>query len=108
MESLSRMWEKFSLSESEGRKLIVEDNEDAREWFLATRFFTGRALSMEVIARTFKLLWRTRNGFEVRDKGNHRVLFAFRDEGDMEQVLKGEPWSFDKAPCCIEKGLATH
>lgn len=75
MESLSGMWEKFSLLELEGRKLIVEENEDARVFFLADRFFIGRALSMEVIAQTFKLLWRTRKGFEVRDKGNHLFFF---------------------------------
>lgn len=28
--------------------------------------------------------------------GNHMVLFIFRDEGDVEQILKGELWSFDK------------
>ena len=28
--------------------------------------------------------------------GNHMVLFIFWDEGDVEQIMKGEPWSFDK------------
>lgn len=51
---------------------------------------------MEAIAQTFKLLWLTRKGFEVRDMGNHRVLFEFKDPLDVDRVLKGEPWSFDK------------
>ena len=51
---------------------------------------------MEAIANTFKLLWRTRKGFEVRDMGNHRVLFEFRDALDIDRVLIGEPWLFDK------------
>ena len=44
---------------------------------------------MEAIARTFKLLWRTRKGFEVRDMGNHRVLFVFSDKSDVNQVIGG-------------------
>ena len=51
---------------------------------------------MEAIANTFKLLWRTCKGFEVRDMGNHRVLFEFQDALDIDRVLRGEPWLFDK------------
>ena len=47
------------------KRFLVEDNEDEREFFLAARFYTGRVLSMEAIAKTLKLLWRTRKGFEV-------------------------------------------
>ncbi|KAK7841856.1 hypothetical protein CFP56_014779 [Quercus suber] len=96
MESLSGLWEKFSLSESEGRHFVVEDGVGEREFFLVARFYTGRVLSMEAIAKTLKGIWRTRRGFEVRDMGEHRVLFIFRDERDVEQIMNGEPWSFDK------------
>ncbi|KAK7816576.1 hypothetical protein CFP56_043919 [Quercus suber] len=96
MESLSGLWEKFSLSESEGRHFVVEDGVGEREFFLVARFYTGWVLSMEAIAKTLKGIWRTRRGFEVRDMGEHRVLFIFRDERDVEQIMNGEPWSFDK------------
>ena len=96
MEYLSGLWEKFSLSESKGRCFVVEEGVGEREFFLAARFYTGRVLSMEAIANTLKGIWRTRRGFEVRDIGEHRVLFIFRDEGDVEQIMKRESWSFDK------------
>lgn len=66
------------------------------DYFLAANFYTRRVLSMEAIARTFKLVWRTRKGFEVRDMGNHLVLFSFSDESDVARVMQGEPLSFDK------------
>ena len=66
------------------------------EYFIAVRFFTGRAISIEVVAQTFKLVWHTKKGFEVRDMGNHRVLFVFTNEEDVVRVIQGEPWSFDK------------
>ena len=96
MESLSEKWEKFSLSEHEGNKFHMEEGESVQDYFLATRFFTSRVLNMEAIANTFKLLWRTCKGFEVRDVGNHRVLFEFRDALDIDRVLRAKPWSFDK------------
>lgn len=61
------------------------------DYFLAANFYTRRVLSMEAIARTFKLVWRTRKGFEVRDMGNHLVLFSFSDESDVARVMQGEP-----------------
>lgn len=45
---------------------------------------------------TFKLLWHTKKGFEVRDMENHRVLFLFVEELDVNKVLLGKPWSFDE------------
>lgn len=77
MENLFVLWKKFSLSDCERQKFLVQDTLVEEEFFVATRFFIGRVLSMEAIARFFKLLWRTCMGFEVRDMGNHRVVFVF-------------------------------
>ena len=51
------------------------------EFFVVARFYIGRVLNMEAITRTFKMLWRTRKGFEVQDMGNHKVLFCFLGQG---------------------------
>ena len=56
MENLSAMWENFLLSEFEGSKYQVHDSGFEGKHLLATRFFTGRVLSMEAIAWIFKLL----------------------------------------------------
>ena len=41
-------------------------------------------------------MWRTKKGFEVRDMGNHRVMFVFTNEEDVARVMQGKPWSFNK------------
>ena len=51
---------------------------------------------MEAIARTFKPLWQTKLGFEVKDVGNHTILFVFGDEVDANRVLMGEPRNYNK------------
>ncbi|KAK7820492.1 hypothetical protein CFP56_038756 [Quercus suber] len=96
MESLSEEWKKFSLSEHKGNQYLVEEDEIKETNFMAACFLTSRVLNMEAIARTFKLLLRTQKGFEVRDMGNHKVLFEFKDSRDVDCVLKGETWSFNK------------
>ena len=96
MERLSDPWGKFSLSKSEGSRYQVRDEPGEEEYFIAARFFTRRTISAEAIARTFKLVWHTKKGFEVRDMGNHRVMFVFTNEEDVARVMQGKPWSFDK------------
>ena len=96
MENLARLWEKFSLSEEEGSLYKSEALEGGSRHVIATKFFTHRALNMEAIARTFKPLWQTKLGFEVKDVGNHTVHFVFGDEVEADRVLMGELWNYDK------------
>ncbi|KAK7829774.1 hypothetical protein CFP56_028868 [Quercus suber] len=96
MDNLSALWETFSLTESKGSKYHVEDGDLEGKFLLAVQFFTSRMLNIEAIARTFKLLWHTKRGFEARDMGDHRVLFIFSEKFDVDRVLASEPWSFDK------------
>ena len=63
---------------------------------LAAKFFTKRALSIEVVARTLRPLWKTKHKFRIKDLGNHLILFTFEDELDAEKILLGAPRSFDK------------
>lgn len=51
---------------------------------------------MEGVAWTFRQLWRTTNGFRIRNQGNNIVLFVFDNLSNVEKILKGQPWSFDK------------
>ena len=66
------------------------------EYALVARFLTTRALSMDAMARTFTPIWRTRNGFKIRNLGDHKLLFIFDNKSEMEKVLQNEPWSYDK------------
>ena len=51
---------------------------------------------MEVVARTFKQIWRFNNGFGIRNQGNNTVLFVFDNLADVVKILNSQPWSFDK------------
>ena len=90
------LWKRLSLTEEEGSEYTGQKVDTLRGTIIAAKFFTRRVLNMEAIARTFKQLWATKKGFEVKDMGNHVVLFVFSDKTDADKVLLGEPWSYDK------------
>ena len=51
---------------------------------------------MDAIALTFQPLWRSKNGFKVKNMGNHIVLFIFDNKREVETIIENDPWSFDK------------
>ena len=97
MEEILNDWKRFSLLEEENNKVTLdEENNDAKEEIIAAKFMTRRALNIEAIGRTLKPLWKTRNGFEIRDVGNHILLFVFDNEIEAERIMATEPWTYDK------------
>ena len=79
-------WEKLSLSEFEGSKFAIRDDQEAEEHRLAVKFLTRRVLNMEAIVKTFTLLWKTRKEFEIRDMRDHRVMFVFPEASNIEGI----------------------
>ena len=52
---------------------------------------TSRVLNMEAVGRTFKQLWRSVNGFRIRNLGDHKVLFVLDNSSDVERIMSSEP-----------------
>lgn len=96
MEDLAKDWKKLSLSTKEDDKFDLSKNKKIQNYVLVAKFFTRRSVNIEVVAKTFRPPWRTRGKFEVNDAGNNILLFAFELNADIEKVLMGEPWSFDR------------
>ena len=96
MEDLENKWQRLSLTESEERKVDLTRNKKNLNFVLAAKFFMRRSINIEAVARTFCPIWHTRGSFEVSDGGNNIALIAFELEVDVEKVLQGEPWAFDR------------
>ena len=103
MEELTSNWNPLSLSDREGPGCCLEDELSSQEFFLAARSLTRRAVNVNAIAKTFTPLWRSRNGFQVRNLGNHMVLFVFYNKEEVEKVIQSELWSFDKHLMVLER-----
>lgn len=73
------------------------------ELHYCSEFLTKQALNTESVVRTFNPIWIPKNGFKVRNVGNHVVLFIFDNEEEIEKILEGEPWSFNKHSVMIQR-----
>ena len=87
MESLTNQWRKLSLDEREGGKLLIKKNRANHEFTIAAKFLTTRVLNTEAIVRTFSPLWRSRNGFKVREAGEHIRLFVFDNAEEVDKIM---------------------
>ena len=86
MDDILYNWKKLSLTEEEDTKLSLSKSKNLciKEFVLAAKFLTKRALNVEAIGRTFKLLWRAKKEFKVCEARNHILLFVFELESDAE------------------------
>ena len=96
MDDLAQSWNRLTLSDKEGPGCCLLDGDRCETFSIAAKFLTKRAISMDVIAKTFTPLWRTRDGFKMQSFGDHKILFTFEKKEDVDRILDGEPWSFDK------------
>ena len=105
MDDILYDWKKLSLTKEEDTKLSLSKSKNihSKEFVLAAKFLTKRALNVEAIGRTFKPLWRAKKEFKVREAGDHILLFVFELESDAEQVLANEPWTFDKHVVLLQR-----
>ena len=70
---------------------------------LAAKFLTKRALNPEAVAATFMPIWRSKQGFKIKNLGNHIMLFTFDSEIEVDTILANAPWSFDKHLMILQK-----
>ena len=96
MEDITRKCDGLSLSAKERERVVLPKKLTKAEHVLVAKFLTKRALNVEVVAHTFRPLWRTKKSFCVSNAGNNILLIEFELEVDAEKVLQGEPWSFDR------------
>lgn len=96
MENLTNNWRKLLLNDREGGKLAVKKDRVSHEYAIVARLLTKRVLNTDAIIRTFSPLWQSRNGFKVRNAGDHMLLFVFDNAEEVGKFLASEPWSFDR------------
>ena len=103
MAGLEELWSRFSLIEDEEGGAEVAHSEEVEVHHLASKFFTKRTLNANVVARTFKPLWKPAGELKIQDIGESILLFEFEDVLNLERVLEHEPWSFDKSLMVFKK-----
>ena len=87
MESLTKHWSNLSLNDREGGGVCLAKEKSLSECIIASQFLTKRTLNIEAIIRTFNPLWRSKNGFEVRNAGDHMMFFVFDNKEEVDKKI---------------------
>lgn len=72
------------------------ENKRLNNFAVAAKFFSRGSLNVNAVVSTFRPLWRTKGSFQASDAKQNFMVFTFDLEEDVEKVLMGEPWSFDR------------
>lgn len=98
MKDIIEAWNDLPLLDREGDdiKLLEKKKNQVQEFSLVAKFLTKRALNIEAMAKTFKPIWKARNGFKIQNLGDHKLLSIFDNKHDANRVLNNESWNFDK------------
>ena len=103
MDDLTISWNNLTLSDKEKTEFTLSIDQRLGEFIIAAKSLTPRFLVMDGVARTFKQLWHSTNGFKIQHLGDHKVLFVFDNLADVDRILKSQPWSFDKHLVVIQR-----
>ena len=91
MNDLTKQWNRLFLSSREGPKFCLQKDLATAKYIIAAKFLIRRALNIDAIAATFKTLWRSKNGFKVKNLGSHIVLLTVDNRLDVDIILSNEP-----------------
>ncbi|XP_060960598.1 uncharacterized protein LOC133031177 [Cannabis sativa] len=83
--------------------LITDDQEGEAQafddrWCLVGKFLTNRTFDFDAMRHTLASLWQPGKGVYVKELDTNRYLFQFYHEIDIQTVIDGSPWTFNRMP----------
>ncbi|XP_060957652.1 uncharacterized protein LOC133029176 [Cannabis sativa] len=108
MEELENRWDTICLEEEEESEEILEDEEDGNpvfdgRWSLVGKLLTGRISDYKVFQNMIADLWKPGKGMTVKILEQNRFLFQFYHEIDIQRVINGSPWTFDRKHLILKR-----
>lgn len=113
MESITQAMNNIILDEEEEEVLALEDdnvNEQGKAQFvcdaklcLVGRFLTEGIMDFQAIQQTLAALWRPGKGVYIKELDVNLFLFQFYHEIDINRVIEGSPWTFNRKVLIISR-----
>ncbi|KAM6600189.1 hypothetical protein CsatA_019798 [Cannabis sativa] len=105
---LNKEYAQINLEEEEEGILIGDDNEGEEvafddRWCLVGRFLTGRLFDFDAMRHMMASLWQPGKGVYIRELDTNRYLFQFYHEIDIQAVIDGSPWTFNRIPLIFHR-----
>ncbi|XP_042983141.1 uncharacterized protein LOC122312566 [Carya illinoinensis] len=106
-EDLAKQWEGLSLTEKEKGVMILPPNSTAKarqhgKFCLLAMLIAERPVNQEAFKTTMSKVWRCESWFYFSEVGTNKYLIEFNQEKDLQHVMSGRPWSFDRWLLCLQ------
>ncbi|XP_038710923.1 uncharacterized protein LOC120005387 [Tripterygium wilfordii] len=107
-EELEKRWSRLSLTTDESREVVVPnsqigDQHSRVRFSLLGRLLSSRSFNQEALFNTMRTIWKPVKGLEISIVGENLFLFRFFAKGDLNKVIEGSSWTFDKNPLLLTK-----
>uniref|UniRef100_A0A803QCK5 Reverse transcriptase domain-containing protein n=1 Tax=Cannabis sativa TaxID=3483 RepID=A0A803QCK5_CANSA len=95
--------------EDEEEGILIGGDDEAEEtlfddrWCLVGKFLTGRAVDFNAMRHLMASLWQPGKGVFIKELGMNRYLFQFFHELDVQTVIDGSPWTFNRCPLVFHR-----
>ncbi|KAA3473130.1 nucleolin-like [Gossypium australe] len=88
----------LNIVDEEDEPMLVTGNNTAQvqDLCLVGRVLTDRVVHFPALKNTLADLWHPLRGFTITELEDKRILFRFYSEVDMERVINGMPWFFNR------------
>ncbi|XP_060960746.1 uncharacterized protein LOC133031286 [Cannabis sativa] len=105
---LNEQYAQISLEDEEAGVLIGGDDEGDEttfddRWCLVRKFLTGRPVDFDAMRHLMASLWQPGKGVFIKELGTNRYLFQFFHELDVQTVIDGSPWTFNRSPLVFHR-----
>ncbi|KAM6548427.1 hypothetical protein CsatB_020103 [Cannabis sativa] len=106
--NLEQKWKNICLGDEEDKEIVYEE-EDVKDiefddrWCLVGRLLTGKVSDFMIFQNIMADLWKSRKGMYVKIIEQNRFLYQFFHEIDIQRVLTGSPWTYDRKQLILER-----
>ncbi|KAF4364324.1 hypothetical protein G4B88_003652 [Cannabis sativa] len=108
--SLSKRWADICLEDEEEHVVsLADDCEEVEDlnfddrWCLVGRLLSGKVSDFQIFQNIMADLWKPGKGIFIKRLEQNRFLFQFYHEIDIQRVLDGSPWTYDRKQLLIER-----
>lgn len=108
MEKLADQYSAISFEEEESCGISyeaegsIEGGIDAR-WCLVGRFLSERVIDFEKMQHSMAALWKPGRGVYIKSLEPNLFLFQFYHDVDINRVIEGSPWTYDRMQLVFER-----
>lgn len=74
-----------------------------QKYYMVGRLLSNRPFNAQAMINTLKLIWKPAKSLSVETIDDNCFLFNFTGRGDLDHVLEGRPWFFERHVLLIDE-----